>query len=685
MSAERQVSFTLTLLAAFSLVFVTAMALAVVGYERAGARAALAEAERQVAEATASGAARLGFALRLAEGQAALPAARSRLALLGEGAGEEAAGLAALLSAEPAALSVRLARPDGTLLEAIRAAALPSALAFPGAAIALRHVPPGEPGRLVGESWRFVAADGTVTDEILRALPREQPPVPDPSGAPGRLVVSPLAVLEPAGVIGFTVSRTEADRSVLVVAYAREGIAPLVASARRGAASLPVLFTATGALLGHPVPERAVPGDGLASAGPALAALWSAWRDGSVLDRVPFHIAAPVRHLASVARIEGGFSPPLLLGLVTPEAEVTAPVRRAVAEGLGLACLAFAGGLAAIAVIAARIARPLAALTAEANAIRALDLDGEVSVRSRITELARLAAAMDRMKRALRQYGAFVPGEIVTRQAEAGAAAPAIAERRSVTVLFSDVEGFTTLVEHLPPETLMAAMNAYFGAVSESLSRYGATIDKYIGDSVMALWNAPRPDALHAYWACEGALAARAAAHALAEGAAGRGMPPMRTRFGLHTGEAVVGLVGSPDRMSYTAMGATVNLASRLEGLNKHYGTEIIVSETTARAAGERFLFRPLDLVLVKGATEPIAVFALVGRAGAAPEALRRHARWCGMVEHDRAGRFGEARALLADAAAPDDLVARLYAARLAAVGDAPPPGWSPVERFEVK
>jgi adenylate cyclase len=288
------------------------------------------------------------------------------------------------------------------------------------------------------------------------------------------------------------------------------------------------------------------------------------------------------------------------------------------------------------------------------------------------------------MKGALRQYAAFVPTEIVSRQAGAGANGPLLADRRTITVMFSDVEGFTTLVEHLPPETLMAAMNAYFGAVSEALSRNGGTIDKYIGDSVMALWNAPRPDALHAYWACEGALAAREAGRALAETAAARGVPAMRTRIGLHTGEAVVGIVGSQDRMSYTAMGATVNLASRLEGLNKHYETDIIVSETTERAAGDRFLFRPLDLVFAKGATEPVGLFALIGRAGVSAEVEAGLARWCAMIGHYREGRFAEARAALA-AAGFDDSVAALYAERLAGLGDAAPAGWSPLVRFETK
>jgi len=700
-SGQRQgLSFTVTLLTAFSVVFAAAMALAVFGYQHAGARAALGEAERRIVAAAEDGAARIRLALRPAEGQALLPAAASRLALFGPVAVEEAAGLAALLSAEPAALSVGLAGHDGTWVEAVRAAALPPGLAPDAAAIALRHVPAGEPGRSAAETWRFVDRAGDVSDELLRSLPWEDPrrqPWYAAAGSPG-LHVSPAGRFGLSSRPGFAVSRSGPDRSVVVAFFGLAEVARLLDASRPGPTSLPVLFTGTGILLGHPVPERVLAPGGsepravslAASGSPALAAPWDAWSRDATMAGAARLLAGPEPLLASVAPVGGGHLPPLMLGIVVPVADVTAPVTRAVGEGTLLAGLAFAGGLAAIWAVATRIARPLTALTVEADRIRALDLSTPIAVRSPITEVRRLAAAMDQMKAALRQYAAYVPADVVRRQVAAGDDAPPLADRRQITVLFSDVERFTTLVEHLPPETLMRAMNAYFMAMSEALTRCGATIDKFIGDSVMALWNAPRPDALHAYWACEGALAARAAGRALAERAAAEGWPAMRTRFGIHTGEAVVGVVGSRERMSYTAMGAMVNLASPLEGLNKHYGTEIIVSGATRQAAGERFLFRSVDLVLPRGATEPIEIFELLGRvdgtdASVPPALLRALPRWQAMIAHYRAARFAEAEAELAGAACEGDPLGAAYARRLVTLRAGAPEGWSPVIRFETK
>ena len=165
----------------------------------------------------------------------------------------------------------------------------------------------------------------------------------------------------------------------------------------------------------------------------------------------------------------------------------------------------------------------------------------------------------------------------------------------------------------LDPEELTARTSAYFSAVGEELLRSGATIDKYIGDSVMAFWNAPEAQEDHAALACLGALrAARRVEELNAELVAG-GVPPLRTRFGIHTGEAVVGNVGSVDRMNYTALGHTVNLASRLEGMNKRYGTTILVSDAVRRAAGERFRFRFVESAVPAGASEAVELYELLG------------------------------------------------------------------------
>jgi adenylate cyclase len=185
--------------------------------------------------------------------------------------------------------------------------------------------------------------------------------------------------------------------------------------------------------------------------------------------------------------------------------------------------------------------------------------------------------------------------------------------RQPITVLFTDVAGFTPIAEALEPEAVMEKTSRYFSEVGHELVRTGATIDKYIGDSIMAFWNAPEPRADHVSCACLGALrAARRLDRLNAEFIAEGGLP-MPTRFGLHTGDAIVGNVGSVDRINYTTLGHTVNLASRIEKLSKRYGTSLLVSEAVKAAAGEAFVFRFVDKVIPEGAHERIAIYELLG------------------------------------------------------------------------
>ena len=159
----------------------------------------------------------------------------------------------------------------------------------------------------------------------------------------------------------------------------------------------------------------------------------------------------------------------------------------------------------------------------------------------------------------------------------------------------------------------MIRLSRYFHDMTTSIHDHGGTVDKFIGDAIMAFWNAPRPDENHAENACLAALGCLRANRAIDDALAEAGQPPMPTRFGLHTGEVVVGNVGSSDRMQYTALGSNVNLASRVESLNKQYGTQALVTGAVERIARHRFVFRQVDLAIPSGLSEPIALFELIG------------------------------------------------------------------------
>jgi adenylate cyclase len=185
--------------------------------------------------------------------------------------------------------------------------------------------------------------------------------------------------------------------------------------------------------------------------------------------------------------------------------------------------------------------------------------------------------------------------------------------------MFADIKDFTTFSEQLSPNDLARALGHYLDVMAGIIQQEtGGTIDKFIGDAIMTFWNAPEPVKDHAQRACQAALRCREAGRALSQSAEWRNLPVFETRFGLHQDKALVGHFGAPDRMNYTAIGDAVNLASRLEGLNKQYGTAIIASDRIFEDVNAQFDFRLLDWVAVKGKTGAIKIYELLGEKNSA-------------------------------------------------------------------
>lgn len=219
-----------------------------------------------------------------------------------------------------------------------------------------------------------------------------------------------------------------------------------------------------------------------------------------------------------------------------------------------------------------------------------------------------------REKRWLRQaFGRYVSAALV----EAIIAHPERlelgGEEAEVTVLFADLAGFTGLAETMPPKSLIQLLNEYFSTMTEIILTRHGTLDKFIGDALMAVWGAPVAMADHALLACQAALEMQEAMIRRQEGWSTEGLPRLAARIGLHSGRVLAGNVGSKERFDYTVMGDTVNLAARLEGVNKRYGTEIILSEDTYQRVADHFLFRALERVQVKGRLQPVTIYELLG------------------------------------------------------------------------
>jgi adenylate cyclase len=191
--------------------------------------------------------------------------------------------------------------------------------------------------------------------------------------------------------------------------------------------------------------------------------------------------------------------------------------------------------------------------------------------------------------------------------------------RREMTVLFSDIRGFTTVSESGQPEEIVRTLNEYFTRMVELVFKHSGTLDKFVGDMVMALFGAPLDDADHADHAVEAALDMIVELRTLNERWKAEGRPELDIGIGINTGPMIAGNIGSDVIMSYTVIGDDVNLGSRLESLNKQYGTRIIISESTRQQLKRKYVLRPLGDVVVKGKTRPVAIFELLGREGEPP------------------------------------------------------------------
>ena len=266
--------------------------------------------------------------------------------------------------------------------------------------------------------------------------------------------------------------------------------------------------------------------------------------------------------------------------------------------------------------------------------------------------------------RVRRVFAQYVPAPVVDRLVDTPAEALFAGQRQEITCLFTDIAGFTRLAERMDPVRLVEMMNRYFDGLTRILHRHGGTVDKFIGDAVLAFFGAPLGQADHADRAVAAAIDIEAFSRELSGELAAAGVPLGATRIGVHTGDAVIGNIGGELRQNYTALGDAVNLASRLEGANRHLGTRVCLSEATARQATTHPC-RPIAEVVVKGRTQAVAVFEpLAVRADDPALASRYAAAYQLLARGDDPVAAHQALREL-HAAAPDDTVVAMHLQRL--------------------
>ncbi|MBU1274774.1 MAG: adenylate/guanylate cyclase domain-containing protein [Proteobacteria bacterium] len=610
------------------------------------------------------------------------------------------------LASHPQFFGIYLGYDDGHFFQVVRLGQLaPKARedikAPPGAMYGVRSIiqNPGGP-RIV--TWRFL-------DEQKRQLSAWSLSAPayDPRGRPwyklaqeaGRVYGTNYYVFDSLREPGMTLAYRFAPApkgGVLGVDVSARTLCEFTASHKVGDSGLTVVFDSQRRLVAYPQAKQIVKvarQDGkevlglatLDNLGNPLLGELSRLFDPQAKEQLLNFEVKGREYAAGVERIKDFQGQWNYVAVLTPLDELMGPIIQSNLRSLLISLLIMLASVPLVVIIARRISRPLGQVVAETKAMRNLQLEPTPAIDSHISEIHRLTQSVATMKTTLRTFSRYVPVDLVRQLVFSGKEQGLGGEKRVLTLMFSDVANFTDMAEHMDPEALMLKASAYFSGLCEEIQANQGTIDKFIGDAIMAFWNAPLADAEHAAHACRAALLCRRHSQQMDQAWQEAGQPIMHTRLGLHTGEVIVGNVGAAQRMDYTALGAAVNLASRLEGLNKVYGTQILASQAVRRAAGEGFVWRTVDQVEPKGTSEPTLIYELVGLLGDLPElapdpaALEYCDRWEAAFalyrERDWPGAAQAFAALAGER--PSDQAAQVLARRTAAfAADPPPPDW---------
>ena len=305
---------------------------------------------------------------------------------------------------------------------------------------------------------------------------------------------------------------------------------------------------------------------------------------------------------------------PWVIGIVAPASDFLGGVIQTYHQLILIFIGIFAFSVIFICWLSKRIARPIVEISHEIDKIKQFDLTSDIKIDSHIKEIIMIVKSVSEMKEVIKEFSYFVPKQLVQKLITEGGSFKLGGVRKDLTIFFSDIYGFTTIAEKMPPEELMLHLSEYLAELSRIVMDNMGTIDKYSGDNIMAFWGTPGPDPDQVIHACTGALLCQRKLIDLNRKWESEHKPVFLTRIGIHRGEVIVGNIGTEERMNYTVIGDVVNLASRLEKLNKDYHTKILISEDIHSKIATYFLTRPIDIVAVRGKTVGTKIYELVAQ-----------------------------------------------------------------------
>jgi adenylate cyclase len=411
-------------------------------------------------------------------------------------------------------------------------------------------------------------------------------------------------------------------RGVVAADLKLDTFSDFVNEQRPGPRGIALIFDSAGALIAHPELKQFVASAMTHPSDPRLpnvreldrglvATVLKGWDggdryEGSIRDEDGTKYLFRLKHFSLDAEMSG------YTLLLAAQDDFIPDIQRSHFIATILALISGAAFIPGVWFFGSRMSRSLREITVEAGKLQTMGEPNPLPATTHIKEIHELGTTVNLAQHAIWSFAHFVPKEIVRGLLDKSISTDLGGVRQEITIVFTDVRGFTTIAESADPDILMRQTSRYFSALTEAFLAEGGTVDKYIGDAVMVFWNAPHRQSDHVERACRAVLSGKKANEQLNKQFEAEGLPPFITRFGIHVAEAVVGNLGSSERMEYTALGTAVNLASRLEGLNKEYGTTILVSEQVYSRVQHRFQFRSIDTVVAKGMTTETRVYELV-------------------------------------------------------------------------
>lgn len=318
-------------------------------------------------------------------------------------------------------------------------------------------------------------------------------------------------------------------------------------------------------------------------------------------------------YLAQYVPISIDISNKWYIGVVVPESDFIEHLDKARTISVLVSLLIMITGILLITKLINNVITPLKSVIQEADKIKNFELDDSTRVSSRIKEIILLSDAMHTMKKGLQAFKQYVPSELVRQLIKKGENAKLGGTPQSIVALFSDIEDFTVISHHVNADELLVQLNEYFEMLTRIILDKKGTIDKYIGDSIMAFWGAPEYIEKPCHHAAKAALEFMTKLKLRNEQWEHEGKPPFYTRIGIHYGDAIVGNLGSSERINYTAIGDTINITSRLEAIGKELKAQIIISDVVFEQIKDEFICNKIGLVNLKGIDEPILIYELIG------------------------------------------------------------------------